>query len=333
VSVVDEGGVRFKIPFPDSVGPAQDPSAAAGYADLAATDNGHYLVYRFWGGDVTVCSTTDGSIRGSAPVGLHDEIWAVSSDARFVFLVDRGKQPGISGPEFNAGQRVAVVDTTTGESLKTEAVQALVTGSDRRLGLVQWSSHDHAFLLQIVADPCAVYSYDPARDSLAQVTGIDAFRGVSDTGVIIGATGSSRLQGGGIDFGRPVMLDRGRLVPVDGSGSWDYGVAISPDGSILVFDVVNATDAELLGWQTFSRTGNECGPDSPVYKHPVNYAKLNGISEDNRTAWGVTLVGSSRYDYQLVSLDTETGRWDEWFGRKDLEVAPEDFYLEIPIFR
>jgi hypothetical protein len=89
----DEHGVRFKIPFSDSVGPAQDPVAAASYADLTVTDNGQYLVYRFWGGDAIVCSTADGSIKGSAPVGLHDEIQAVSSDGRYVFLVDRGKEP------------------------------------------------------------------------------------------------------------------------------------------------------------------------------------------------------------------------------------------------
>jgi hypothetical protein len=234
---------------------------------------------------------------------------------------------------MHASQRVSIADTSTGGLIGIDSVQALLTRNDQRLGLIRWSSHDQAFLLQLMAEPCAVYAYDPARDSLTEVSGIDAFRGVSDTGVILSAIGSTLLKGGGIDFGRPCTLERGSVVPIFGSPSWDYAEAISPDGSTLAFDAPGGSDAEMVCWQIFIRNGDEWRPGSPAYTRPLNYAQLFGIGEDNRTVWGVTLAGSPRGDCQLVSLDTETGEWNEWFGSKDLEIATEDFYLEIPLIR
>lgn len=333
--VVEESGGRFEIPFPGAAGPAQKPSAAARYVDLAVTDNGQYLAYRFWGGPVTVCSTRDGGVKSSAPVELHDEIEAVSSDGRFVFLVNQGKEPGIWGPEKLVDERVAIVDTTTGERLNMEAVQSLVTGRDHRLRLVGWSAHHQAFLLQVETEPCAVYTYDPAQDSLAQVPGIDAFRAVSESGLIVGASGSKPPHGGGLAYGRPVVWDGEAPMPVVGLESEAYGVAISSDGSTLVFDVMLTKGEEtVMGWQSFRRTKNEWRADSSVFRHPLNYARLIRISEDNRTAWGTTLAGSSRQpDYQLVSLDLETGRWNEWFGDADVRSDLRGSRLEIPLLR
>ena len=297
---VGEGGPRFIIPFPDSVATAPDPSAASSYLDVAASDNGRYLAYRFWGTDVTVCSMEDGRTEGTAQAEPRDEIEGVSDDARYVFLVDRGKEPGISGQRPPANEPVAVADTRTGARQEAGPVEALLVGADRSLGLVRWSPHHQAFLLQIVASPCAVYLYDPIKEALTLVSGIDSFRGVSDTGVIVGGLGSRRLPGGGIDFGRPVVWDDGTPFPVKYDyGSWDYGVAISPDGTTLVFDVVSDNDGEVLGWQVYRRKDGMWRSDSALYGHPVNYVNLIGISEDNRLAGGVSSGGGLLQELRL----------------------------------
>ena len=35
----------------------------------------------------------------------------------------------------------------------------------------------------------------------------------------------------------------------------------------------------------------------------------------------------------MVSLDTESGQWDEWFDWKDLNVIPQAFQIELPVLR
>jgi hypothetical protein len=316
--------------------------------------NGRYLAYRFGGGDLVVCSVADGKVLGRAPTRLTDDVGAVSDDGRYVILIDWGEGPGVvvSFPFPPPAQTVTLVDLETGSRTVPAVIADLVTDrthGDYWVNGVVWLSADDAFLLDIpgTTGPPAhtntqeTYLYDPAKDSLTKVSGLDELgsSAVSRDGGVLGRVRVQSSSGEDqSDESQPVVWQAGTSQGFVFDPSWPGGPgAISPDGSVVMLGV-GGMPGTSPAWQAFRRVDNEWRPSSQAWPFSSRSTQSSPmyVGADDRTAWGAAYeplsADPTRQHSYLVSLDTVAGTRTEWFRLIDLKVAPEEFDILQVIF-
>ena len=352
-AVVDDKGVRFAVA-------ASGPRTGAGSggntvqrwrADVVVSPNDRYLAYRFGGGDLVVCSVADGKVLGTTATRPTDDVWALSDDGRYVLLIDWGEGPGVAlpFPYPPPSQTVTVVDLKSGSREIPAAVADLVTArthGDYWIDGAVWLPGEQVFLLHVSGGtglPASeqtyrTYLYDPSKDTLTRVTGLDEVDSstASRNGAVLGRTGvASSTAAGQSNESKLVAWQAGTLADFVFDPSWPgQAGAISPDGQSVVLGVGALRHGPgPTGWQAFRREGEAWRPSSKVWPLGSGQAQVYplAVGADDRTAWGFDFEPlpadpADQHSY-LVSLDMVTGMWTDWFRVEDLKVAPEEFKI------
>ena len=251
-------------------------------------------------------------------------------------------------------QTVTLVDLKTGSRAIPAAIADLVTArthGDYWIDGAVWLPGEEAFLLHVSGGtglPASEqtnqsYLYDPLKDTLTRVTGLDELNSsvASRNGAVLGRTSvASSATTGQSDESKLVVWQAGTLSDFVFDPSWPgQAGAISPDGQSVVLGVgAGQHGPGPTGWQAFRREGEAWRPSSKVWPLGSGQAQvlLLAVGADDRTAWGFDFeplpADPAEQHAYLVSLDTVTGMWTDWFQVADLKVAPEEFNILQLIF-
>ena len=323
--VIDAKGVVFSATDPAATNPAPGGTASSETPmSLAVSANGTYIAYRFGGGDLVVRVLATGEAVDHMPVGPKDQIQAVSDDGRFVALVASDAIPGVLYSFPGPVETVAIADLTLKERTVPSAVAHIVTERPHGYGSVghlDWlPNNDLLVSVNGAAPDPQAYLYNPGNEAVTAIPALGGAIMVSPHGEVLAyskkLTRFSDPSGGNSDVPLPVVWRDGVTEPiVPAIASPGPSAAISPDGNTVVMTVKQREPAPR-GWQAFQEMNGEWRPVTKVWPYPdgVDWVAPQVVSEDGGTAWGLAMQGSIEY---MVSLDTVTGSWSEWFTGKD----------------
>jgi hypothetical protein len=334
--VVDAQGIVFREASPPLTVMARDEQSAT--FSYALSGNGEYIAYLASREELLVRATATGQQIGSVPMQARSEmvVAAVSDDGNQAVVVSSDSVP----EQYHTSQldqtvtlcNVARGSTTVSPVLcdyATEAAATYYTGLYQPTALYFLPGGDLVVSSWFGRfDTCV---YDPTKDALCAIDGLDIVWSVSSTGTVLGAQWSRYGTTGELT---PVSWADGKTQTVStpyvstiGLPSW--GGTLSRDGTHAAL-VVGGNLPQTLWWQAFRFTDGRWDALGETVETPETWIQLSpvAISEDGATVWGLrsdglgdTGGGTRQYP---ISADTATGVWTYWLQADDLQPSEDD---------